>query len=129
MYVKWNRTKIYLTHYIHYTLPHTHTHSHTLTHSHTHTHTHTHIKVNSLEVSLLYTNYIYTPNAPVGQLKRLVCSDVAHGREQIGQGKFGIRKHAHRLSSVKHVDDIQTTIALQPLHIKVSTMQNLGEGE
>ncbi len=56
---------------------------------------------------------------PVCQLVALVCLDATKVLEEVGQTRRGHPQHARGLPSVKHVDDVEVEVALEPHNVAV----------
>ena len=65
------------------------------------------------------------PDAPVFQLKLFVCLDTAVVAQQILQAMSSKADCTRSQICVKHADDVDTKVTLQPHHITVCTVQHL----
>ena len=67
-------------------------------------------------------------HAPVGELVRLVHIQLEYALEEVRQGEPLVWQQPHCLARVKHVDNVQAVVALQPDNVAVCAMQYLQTG-
>ena len=65
------------------------------------------------------------PDSPVSELVLLVCQDPTVGLEEVSKAECFLLQHTRCLTSVKHVDDVKTEIALKPLDVGIGSVKNL----
>ena len=64
--------------------------------------------------------------SPVSQLVLLVCQHSAVVLEEESQAEAWFLQDSRCLSRVKHIDNVEAKVFLEPLHIVVSSVQHLG---
>lgn len=68
---------------------------------------------------------INIPDPPVSQLVTFVWVHAAEVLQQMVEGMSGQVKSSTSLMCVKHVDDIQTKVPLEPLDVWIGTVKHL----
>ena len=67
------------------------------------------------------------PHTPIRELVLLVCEDGAVELKQIGEADLLVANSPCRLPGIKHVDEVQAEVPLQPLNILVRSMEHLND--